>query len=285
MAATNLYPWVRNLDGATDPLVILGKVQAGATQAIKQGELVTWNETSGYFEPIDAAADIKYNLAFAGEEVSKLNTPQAGYRHIIVPRPADVFEIELAAAAAIEVGHNYEPTGTNSQTATLDADGDPVFNAVGQANYPGREKYAGTTIQSASHGLFTVNIAYSYYRQLVPPQGMFLKVLTVTAALTLKEEWSGMLVHNLGASGAVQVDLPQNCRIGTNFFFACAADQELRIHSAGGGIYVKGDKQADSKYVSVTDIGDFVHVVCLGANDWLAYSSISGADADITVES
>ena len=48
-------------------------------------------------------------------------------------------------------------------------------------------------------------------------------------------------------------------------------------------IYIKGAAQAAGKYISITDIGDFVKLVWDGA-DWLASVSLSGADADITVE-
>lgn len=282
--ASNLSPWMYNMGGAQKPLLVRGKVQAASTQAIKMGELCTLNQTSGYWEPVDAAADVKWNLAFSAEEVSVLNTPQARYADFIVPRPDDVFEIEMAAATAITFESNYPPTGTDSQTATLDADGAAVLNSVGFGNYPTTEKYAGTTARSVSHGQFTVNPMYSYYKQLVHDGTTHMKVLAVTSDLTLLSDWSGMLVTNSGATGAVQVDLPQTCPIGVFFKFAVVTAQELRIHSAGGGVIVKGGKQADSKYVSITDEGDFVHVVCVGSNDWLAFSSISGADGDISVE-
>jgi len=90
---------------------------------------------------------------------------------------------------------------------------------------------------------------------------------------------------NLGAGGIVTATLPQNPPKGTMYQFACMADQPFRLApGAAGAIYVKGAKQADNKYVSVTDIGDFIHLVADGNGDWLAVSSISGADADITVE-
>lgn len=283
--ASNLgNPWRYDLNGAQDPLRVRGKVQGGSTQAIKSGELCTFDETSGYWQPISAAADIKWNLGFSEGEIDSDNAPAARYAMFIVPRPGDVFEIPLAAAAAVEIGHNYEPTGTDSQTATLDADGEPVLCQVGHSNYPEVMPKGGTTVASIANGFFTVNKAYSYYRMMVRDEGSHMKVLAVTAAVTLLKEWSGMLVHNTGATGAVQVELPQDAVIGTFFRFACGVDQALRIHTTGGGIAVAGAVQTDSKYVSITDIADFVNVVCLGAMDWLAFESISGADGDISVE-
>lgn len=106
-----------------------------------------------------------------------------------------------------------------------------------------------------------------------------------TANFTLTGAQSGTLHTNLGAGGAITATLPQSPPKGTMYQFVCMADQELRVDpGAAGGIYIKGAKQADDKYVSVTDIGDFVHLVADGNGDWVAVASINGADADITVE-
>jgi len=284
MAAVNLAVWHHNIGGATEPYLIKGLVQAASTQAIKQGELCTWNNTTGYWTPADAAADTLYNLAFAAEEINTINTPAARYSTFIVPRPEDVFEIELLAAASIALEANYEPTGTDSQTATLDADGEAVFCSVGDSNYPNAEKYGGTSITSVSHGLFTMNAAFSYYKNLVRNGQTHMKVIVVTAAKTLLKEWSGALIINTGATAAALIELPQDAPIGCNFRFTATAAQALQIHSTGGGIIVKGEKQADSKYVAIDDEGDFIHVVCLGAMDWLAYTSITGTETAIAVE-
>lgn len=282
MAAVNLSPWKYSLEGATEPLVLKGQVQAGATQAIKEGELCTFNETSGYWQPISAAADIKWVLAFANEEISALTAPSARYSTFVIPRPGDVFEIELAAAASIEIGHNYEPTGTNTQTATLDADGEAVFSSVGDSNYPPAAAYNGTTLLSASHGLFTMNPEFSYYKRIVRHD--HLKVISITAATTLLEEWSGAVIHNTAATASYAITLPATAPIGTHYYFAIGSANALQIEDTAGTIAIKGGVQASSKYVSVTDEGDFIHLVSLGANTWIAISSISGADGDITVE-
>ncbi len=106
-----------------------------------------------------------------------------------------------------------------------------------------------------------------------------------TANFTLTGAHSGTVHTNLGASGAVTATLPQSPPKGTLFKFVCMADQELRLEpGAAGGIYIKGAKQADDKYVSVTDIGDCVHLIADGNGDWVAVASISGADADISVQ-
>jgi len=81
------------------------------------------------------------------------------------------------------------------------------------------------------------------------------------------------------------VRLDTTAPTGTEFKFVCMADQALRLEpGAAGGIYIKGAKQADDLYVSVTDIGDFIHLIADGNGDWVAVASIGGADGDITVE-
>ena len=84
MAAVNKFPFVKNLRGA-EMLVFPGKVQAGSTQAIKAGEICTFNETAGYFVPVDAVADRHYSLAIAYEEQKAADL--ARYMNFIALRP------------------------------------------------------------------------------------------------------------------------------------------------------------------------------------------------------
>lgn len=107
-----------------------------------------------------------------------------------------------------------------------------------------------------------------------------------TASFTLTAAQSGTVHTNLGAAGIVSATLPQSPPKGTEYKFVCMADIAIQIDpGAAGGIYIKGAKQADDKYIAIADIGDFVHLVADGNGDWVAVASISGADADIGVES
>jgi len=283
MAATNISVWAYNIGGASEPFRVKGLVQAGSTQAIKKGELCTWNETSGYWQPISAAADIYYLLAFADEEISSITAPAARYSTFIVPRPDDVFSIELAAAASIALQANYEPTGTNSQTATLDADGDPVFCSVGDANYPTTAAYAGTSIASASHGLFTMNPQYSYYKALVRDGTTHKKVISVTADVTLLAEWSGAVVHSVSATAAYVVSLPTSPPLGTHFYIVCGSANALSVNPGTGSVLIAGDTCGASQNFSFTDEADFASLVAVGANQWIAFASISGTNSEITI--
>jgi hypothetical protein len=96
---------------------------------------------------------------------------------------------------------------------------------------------------------------------------------------------SGQICTNFGATGAVVATLPQNAPAGTQFGFVCMADQAMQIApGTGGGIYIKGLKQPDNKYVAISDIGDFVYLVADGNGDWVAVASIQGTEADLVVE-
>jgi hypothetical protein len=103
---------------------------------------------------------------------------------------------------------------------------------------------------------------------------------------TLAPAETGSVHTNLGATSAVRATLPTSPPKGTEFKFVCMADQPLQLAPGSAScIYVKGAKQADNKYVGISDIGDFVHLIADGNGDWVAAASIGGTEADISVES
>lgn len=113
-----------------------------------------------------------------------------------------------------------------------------------------------------------------------------LYVVATTENLTLTATHNGAIITNKGASGSVTITAPSSgISAGFNVTIACMADQVLAFDPKPdtASVYVKGAAQVAGKYISVTDIGDFVQLVWDGT-DWLAFTSISGADADITVE-
>jgi hypothetical protein len=152
--ATNQQRWVRNLYGATEPFIYLALFQAGATQAIKRGEILEFTgATNTAFVPIDSDFAMDSNVAIANEEIK--SGDRAGYYEVIVPRPGDVFEFDLAAAAATAYGaalyfsssEAFAASGTNI-----------IGRAVGQEHYPQKQGHltddaagdSGTTIKSIS---------------------------------------------------------------------------------------------------------------------------------------
>jgi hypothetical protein len=276
--AVNKYPWLRNIHGANEPLIIMGKVQAGSTQEIKRGEICTFNETSGNFVPADAAADgTLYTLAIANEEQKAADL--ARYMEFIAIREGDVFEFALGAAAQAAYGDGYEIS--DSQTLAADPDGNAIAFVVGRQNYP----QVGTTLVSISYAEFSFHRECSYlYKNMVPQNVQ--KVMAKTAAYTLLFEDNGAIVTNKGASGAVVITAPNAVvPIGWHVKLAAMAAQALRFDPKPdtAKVYIKGGAQTAGKYVGITDEGDFMHLVWDGT-DWLCYASISGADADVDVE-
>lgn len=153
--ATNQQRWVRNLYGATEPLVMLGKFQAGATQAIKRGEILEFTgDSNTAWVPIDSDFSADSNIAIANEEIK--DGDRAGYYEIIVPRPGDVFEFDLASASAIAVGASLYYSSSEALAASGN---NAIAGAVGQEHYPQKQGHladdaggdAGTTIKSTSH--------------------------------------------------------------------------------------------------------------------------------------
>ena len=167
--ASNKVTWVRNLDGACEPLVILGLFQAGATQAIKRGEILELSSSN--WIPLDADQSMAGVIAVANEEIK--SGDRAGYYEIIIPRPGDVFEFEQAAAGATAVGTALY--WSTSQKLTVTAGTNIVGRAVGQEHYPQKQGHladdasgdAGTTVRSTSYVRMTFTKAVSYYAVLV----------------------------------------------------------------------------------------------------------------------
>ena len=158
------------MNGATQPLVRLGLFQAGSTQAIKRGELLSFTAvTNTNFEPLAADASRDSDIAIANEEIKAGD--RAGYYEIIVPRPGDVFEFDLATAAATAVGASLF---FSSSEAFAASGSNVVGTAVGQEHYPQKQGHlsadgapdAGVTIRSISVVRCTIKEAASVYSLL-----------------------------------------------------------------------------------------------------------------------
>lgn len=153
--ATNQKRWVRNLNGASEQFIFMALFQAGATQAIKRGELLEFTgDTNTAFVPINSDFSMDSNIAIANEEIK--DGDRAGYYEVIVPRPGDVFEFDLAAAAATAYGTPMY--FSSSEVVTASAGSNIIGRAVGQSHYPLKQGHltddiggdAGTTIRSIS---------------------------------------------------------------------------------------------------------------------------------------
>lgn len=161
---SDFYPWVKNLGGADGPLIKLVKFQAGADQAIAAGEILELD--SGNFVPLDADQSMAGIIAIACEDI--LDGDKAGYFPVMIPRPDDVFEFELAAAAAVALAAALY----FSTSKKLTTSGSNVLGRVyDHKGIPGRQAHLsagqlmdhGTTIASTTHVHMIFNEAVSYF--------------------------------------------------------------------------------------------------------------------------
>lgn len=169
--AKNAARWVGNLYGLKAPLIMIGLFQAGSTQAIKRGEILEKTaDTNTRWVPIDSDFSMAANVAIANEEIK--NGDLAGYYEIIVPRPGDIFEFELAAASAVAQGTALYYS--SSEKVTVSAGTNILGNAVGQEHYPLKQGHLaddagpdrGETIRSTTHVRMTFQKSNSYYAAL-----------------------------------------------------------------------------------------------------------------------
>lgn len=270
----NKSPFVRSRNKDGKESVFRGPVQAGATQAIKRGELCVFNKTSGQWVPVSAVADSVYALAMAREEQKAADL--ARYIEFYSLHPADEFEMEIDAARALALGDTFLLTASNSQKLTYSATGFPVARCVDDGHYP----EVGTTIRNRSYAVVSFNTLCSAWGLLISGEGLGKdgKLVARTADLTLTKEMDGTLFTNTGASGAVTLTLPQSCPAGTRFRVLATVAQDFGFDpGAAGGIYVEGAQQTDDKKVTVDAIGDALEVVADGNGDWLCFASISSA--------
>ena len=164
--ATNKTTWVGNLNGATEPLIMLGKFAAGASVPVKRGEILELTgNTNTEWVPMDSDFDMAANVAIANEEIK--SGDRAGYYEIIVPRPGDVFEFATTAAQhAISDDFFYSDSQTLALTGSY-----AIGYSVGQEHYPQKQGHlsdessgdAGTTIRSIAYARIVFKLAASYF--------------------------------------------------------------------------------------------------------------------------
>jgi hypothetical protein len=273
--AVNKSPWIKNLSGLVAPLTFPGKVQAGSTQAIKRGEICTYDETSGYWIPVDAVADCRYNLAIANEEQKADGL--ARYMEFIALRPDDVFEFALDAAAQVEIGDGLELTASDSQKLTRDVDGNAVAVSVGIDNYP----ESGTTLLSRSYVQAICLPPFSFWEMWVKKTGLK-KYIDVTTAYTLKVGDLGAVITS---TGGATITAPSGVvPVGWFVDIVCIAAAAILFDPKPdtASVIIKGAVHTAGNTVSITDEADFMRLMWNGTN-WVATASISGADGDITL--
>lgn len=160
--------WVKNLFGHGAPWKFPGKFQAGATQAISRGDFIVIS--GGNWVPLAADQAMAATLAFSDMDI--ISGDAAGFHEIIIPRPGDVFEATLNAAATVTAGTALYWNA--SQTLTATAGTNILGYALDETVYPlqgtargGSLSDAGVTSSSRSVVRFVVKAAVSYYAAVI----------------------------------------------------------------------------------------------------------------------
>lgn len=171
--ASNQTRWVKNLLGATEPLIVPGKFAAGSSVPIKRGELLELTgNTNTEWVPMDSDYAMSANVAIAACEIKSGDL--AGYYPIIVPRPGDVFEYALDASDDLAIGTALY--WSNSETVTDTAGSNILGKVSGWAHYPYPQGHAaddasvdrGTTLGFQSRVHITIERSNSYFTVLQP---------------------------------------------------------------------------------------------------------------------
>lgn len=168
MAAVNLgCVWKKNIFGASAPFKFPALFAAGASQAIKSGELLDLN--TGTAAPL--ASDKAMSGIIAISDCELRSGDLAGYHMVIIPRPGDIFEMALSAAAAPAVAASLywstsqilATSGSNILGTVVDDSIIPMqgFDSV-NPSYT-----AGTTFRTVGKVLFAVKQAASFYAALI----------------------------------------------------------------------------------------------------------------------
>lgn len=163
--ATNQLRWVGSLTGAKEALTMLALFAAGTTTAVKRGEIL--DLSSGNATPLASDKAMAGIIAVANEEIKSGDL--AGYYEVIVPRPGDLFEFDLAAAGATAYGTSLYYS--SSEKVTVTAGTNIIGISAGQKNYPLKQGHLsagdiadrGVTIRSQAKVIMTFTAAASVY--------------------------------------------------------------------------------------------------------------------------
>lgn len=172
--AVNLDPYAGNLIYPEIKLPLKKKVlfQAGATQAIKRGEICAKTaSTNTKFTPIAADSDFStVKLVIAAEEIQAGD--KEGYYWAWVPRPGDVWEFDLASASNPAIGAAlYYST---SQALALSGS-NALGYSVGDDHIPKQEPAvispyadAGVTLRNMTKVKMGFRLTYSLWSAMFP---------------------------------------------------------------------------------------------------------------------
>ena len=198
--------------------------------------------------------------------------------------PDDEFEFVLDSARSLAVGNRFVLTSSYSQTLTYSATKYPVARCVDDGHYP----ETGTTIRSQSYARVAFNPACTYWGLIKNGSAWNTpKQATLTAALTLYPEMSGLTIIHQGAGTAEIIHiLPTagTAPVGTNFKAVNLGTTGTVSFDPGSasGIYVDGTKQTDDEDRGIAQTavsGAYMAIIAIVSNDWYAYADSGSGTA------
>lgn len=271
--AVNKDPFVYSKSKDGLPQIFKGLVQAGSTQAIKVGEICTWNETTGYFVPVDAVADHRYMLAIAKEEqkaTGRAELTAIRYIEFYSLHPNDVFEFQLAAARALAIGDPFTLTASDSQKLTYGAGAFAVAINIDDGHYPQEED---TTIRNQSYARVTFNPAVSWWglRMSQLARGGR-RVIAIAATGTLLE--SDMYNTLILMSGASTITLPPVKPGMDAIFINTDGDTQPLNPDDADKIRLDGALLDDGDSITQTTIGYYCQLITEGADGFCCIAPV-----------
>ena len=179
--ATNNYRYVGNLLGLGTPMTVPGKFAAGASQAIKMGEILELTGTGNtLWVPLDSDFDMSAALGSGGKvaiaacEIKSGDT--AGFYPVYPIRPGDVWEFDLLATDAQNPSVGTPVYYSSSEKVTTTEGTNIIGKVSGFEHYPQLQGHAsddasfdrGTTIKNVAGGKVRITFEESntYYSAL-----------------------------------------------------------------------------------------------------------------------
>jgi len=160
----NAYTYNKSLSGGREPLRVLVPFSAGSSATVERGAILEL--ASGNFIELDADQSMAGVIAVADEEIKA--TSLAGYYPVIVPRPGDVFDYDLSAAANPSRGDSLYWVSATTLTTSGSNILCKVFDHSGYPQQQGRADVGdvldrGTTIRNTTRVSVMFLAAVSYY--------------------------------------------------------------------------------------------------------------------------
>ena len=184
-------------------------------------------------------------------------------------------EVDNSAGSAGDLNCNavrgiYQLVNSSANAVALTNVGQPCYVEDNQTVATKGAVVAGIVVDVDDDGVW-VDVAKSPMEASI---GRRRPVLVDADGASLESSESGMVISNLGASGAATFVLPP-ATAGLEFIFIVEAAQELRIDPDGTetvALPATGVQQAAGKYITANAVGENIHLICTTAGTWCAIS-------------